>query len=142
MGTPASCRALIRGRWRFSPRPPATTRFACCARHGGHARADRALAAALEWGLRLHAAPLYAGDGGSHLARRRRRASPAARDAEVMLEQTVHWRPLLNGDSGFMPRPYTREMEVLTSPAGEDALRLLRETRRSCSSRPCTGGRS
>jgi hypothetical protein len=48
------------------------------------------------------------------------------RDTEVMFEQTAHWRPLLNGDSGFMPRPYTREMELLTSPAGDDALRLLR----------------
>ena len=48
------------------------------------------------------------------------------RDTEVMLEQTAHWRPLVNGDSGFMPRPYTREMELLVSPAGEEALRLLR----------------
>jgi hypothetical protein len=43
-----------------------------------------------------------------------------------MLDGVAHWRPLLNGDSGFMPRPYTREMELLTAPAGEDALRLLR----------------
>jgi hypothetical protein len=48
------------------------------------------------------------------------------RDTDVMLEGTAHWRPLVNGDSGFMPRPYTREMERLTAPAGEDALRLLR----------------
>ena len=48
------------------------------------------------------------------------------RDTEVMLEQAAHWRPLLNGDSGFMPRPYTREMELLVTPAGEEALRLLR----------------
>ncbi len=48
------------------------------------------------------------------------------RDTEVMLEGIAHWRPLVNGDSGFMPRPYTREMELLTAPAGDDALRLLR----------------
>jgi hypothetical protein len=48
------------------------------------------------------------------------------RDTEVMLDGTVHWRPLVNGDSGFMPRPYTREMELLELPLREDALRLLR----------------
>jgi hypothetical protein len=47
-------------------------------------------------------------------------------DTAAMLDGTAHWRPLVNGDSGFMPRPYTREMELLTEPAGEDALRLLR----------------
>jgi hypothetical protein len=48
------------------------------------------------------------------------------RDTEVMLDGTAHWRPLVNGDSGFMPRPYTREMELLTAPGSDDALRLLR----------------
>jgi hypothetical protein len=48
------------------------------------------------------------------------------RDTDVMLDGIAHWRPLLNGDSGFMPRPYTREMELLTAPVSEDALRLLR----------------
>ena len=48
------------------------------------------------------------------------------RDTEAMLDGVAHWRPLLNGDSGFMPRPYTREMELLAPPVGEDALRLLR----------------
>ena len=47
-------------------------------------------------------------------------------DTAAMLDGAAHWRPLLNGDSGFMPRPYTREMELLTAPAGEDPLRLLR----------------
>ena len=47
-------------------------------------------------------------------------------DTAAMLDGTAHWRPLVNGDSGFMPRPYTREMELLTAPAGEDPLRLLR----------------
>src|SRR5262249_45840853 len=48
------------------------------------------------------------------------------RDTEVMLDGVAHWRPLVNGDSGFMPRPYTREMELLAPPLTEDALRLLR----------------
>ena len=48
------------------------------------------------------------------------------RDTDVMLDAAAHWRPLVNGDSGFMPRPYTREMELLAAPAGDDALRLLR----------------
>ena len=47
-------------------------------------------------------------------------------DTTAMLDGTAHWRPLVNGDSGFMPRPYTREMELLAAPASEDALRLLR----------------
>jgi hypothetical protein len=47
-------------------------------------------------------------------------------DTAAMLDGTAHWRPLVNGDSGFMPRPYTREMELLLAPAGEEALRLLR----------------
>lgn len=47
-------------------------------------------------------------------------------DTAAMLDGTAHWRPLVNGDSGFMPRPYTREMELLAAPASEDALRLLR----------------
>jgi hypothetical protein len=48
------------------------------------------------------------------------------RDTEVMLDGVVHFRPLVNGDSGFMPRPYTRAMELLQEPLTEDAARLLR----------------
>jgi hypothetical protein len=48
------------------------------------------------------------------------------RDTDVMLAGTVHFRPLLNGDSGFMPRPYTRAMEVLQLPLREEGLRYLR----------------
>jgi hypothetical protein len=48
------------------------------------------------------------------------------RDTEVMLDGVAHFRPLVNGDSGFMPRPYTRAMELLEPPAGEEAARLLR----------------
>jgi hypothetical protein len=48
------------------------------------------------------------------------------RDTEVMLAGVVHFRPLLNGDSGFMPRPYSRAMELLQPPLGAEALRYLR----------------
>ncbi|HEV7503263.1 MAG TPA: 6-pyruvoyl-tetrahydropterin synthase-related protein, partial [Vicinamibacteria bacterium] len=48
------------------------------------------------------------------------------RDTEVMLDGLAHWRPLLNGDSGFMPRPYTREMELLAVPGSDESLRFLR----------------
>jgi hypothetical protein len=47
-------------------------------------------------------------------------------DTQAMLDGVAHFRPLLNGDSGFVPRPYTRTMELLQEPLGEDALRLLR----------------
>jgi hypothetical protein len=48
------------------------------------------------------------------------------RDTEVMLAGVVHFRPMLNGDSGFMPRPYSRAMELLQAPLGAEALRYLR----------------
>jgi hypothetical protein len=48
------------------------------------------------------------------------------RDTDVMLAGTVHFRPMLNGDSGFMPRSYSRAMELLAPPLGEEALRYLR----------------
>jgi hypothetical protein len=48
------------------------------------------------------------------------------RDTDVMLDGVAHFRPLLNGDSGFMPRPYSRAMELLQPPIGEEALRFLR----------------
>jgi len=47
-------------------------------------------------------------------------------DTQAMLDGTVHFRPLVNGDSGFVPRPYTRAMELLQEPLTADALRLLR----------------
>lgn len=47
-------------------------------------------------------------------------------DTQAMLDATAHFRPLVNGDSGFVPRPYTRAMELLQEPLGGDALRLLR----------------
>jgi hypothetical protein len=49
------------------------------------------------------------------------------RDTEVMLEGVAHFRPLVNGDSGFLPRPYDRAMELLNeAPGGDEALRFLR----------------
>jgi hypothetical protein len=48
------------------------------------------------------------------------------RDTDVMLDGVAHFRPLLNGDSGFVPRPYTRAMELLDGPLGEEGLRFLR----------------
>ncbi len=48
-------------------------------------------------------------------------------DTRVMLDGIVHFRPLLNGDSGFMPRPYDRAMELLArEPLGEEGWRFLR----------------
>jgi hypothetical protein len=47
-------------------------------------------------------------------------------DTRVMLDGLAHRRPLLNGDSGFMPRPYDRAMELLEGPVNEEALRFLR----------------
>jgi hypothetical protein len=47
------------------------------------------------------------------------------RDTEVMLDGVAHFRPLLNGDSGFVPRPYTRAMELLQDETA-DGLRFLR----------------
>jgi hypothetical protein len=43
-----------------------------------------------------------------------------------MLDGVAHFRTLVNGDSGFVPQPYTRTMELLQEPLGNDALRLLR----------------
>ena len=48
------------------------------------------------------------------------------RDTEVMLAGAVHFRPMVNGDSGFMPRSYSRAMEVLQPPLRAEGLRYLR----------------
>ncbi|HEY7511209.1 MAG TPA: discoidin domain-containing protein, partial [Vicinamibacteria bacterium] len=47
-------------------------------------------------------------------------------DTQAMLDGTAHWRPLVNGDSGFVPRPYARLRELLDRPLGGEPLRLLR----------------
>jgi hypothetical protein len=50
----------------------------------------------------------------------------AVNDTLAMLEGLAHLRPLVNGDSGFVPRPFDRATELLGEPLGEDALRFLR----------------
>jgi hypothetical protein len=50
----------------------------------------------------------------------------AADDTKVMLDGLVHRRPLVNGDSGFIPRPFDRAMELLQGPVGEEQQRFLR----------------
>jgi hypothetical protein len=47
-------------------------------------------------------------------------------DTAAMLDGVAHWRPLVNGDSGFVPRPYARIQELLDGPLGGEGLRLLR----------------
>jgi hypothetical protein len=47
-------------------------------------------------------------------------------DTLVMLDGLAHRRPLVNGDSGFLPRPYDRAMELLARPLGEEEAGFLR----------------
>jgi hypothetical protein len=48
-------------------------------------------------------------------------------DTQAMLDGIAHFLPLLNGDSGFMPRPYDRAMELLArEPLGDEGFRFLR----------------
>jgi hypothetical protein len=48
-------------------------------------------------------------------------------DTQAMLQSVTHFRPLVNGDSGFVPRPYARARELLSKSAPtEDGLRFLR----------------
>ena len=47
-------------------------------------------------------------------------------DTETMLANARAFPRLVNGDSGFMPRPYARAMEALNAGLDDDALRLLR----------------
>jgi hypothetical protein len=62
-------------------------------------------------------------------------------DTAAMLDGLAHLRPLVNGDSGFVPRPYARAMELLDDRFGPDALRLLRalDVTRLLSSAPLAG---
>jgi hypothetical protein len=50
----------------------------------------------------------------------------ATDDTRVMLDGLAHRRPLVNGDSGFIPRPFDRAMELLDGPLGEEGRRFLR----------------
>jgi hypothetical protein len=47
-------------------------------------------------------------------------------DTTAMLASAVHFRPLVNGASGFIPRPYDRAMELLEPPLSDDGVRFLR----------------
>ena len=47
-------------------------------------------------------------------------------DTQVMLDGVAHFRPLLNGDSGFLPRPFDRALELLEHGPRDEALRFLR----------------
>src|SRR5262245_43686093 len=54
-------------------------------------------------------------------------ALPAGEDdTQAMLDGLAHWRQLGNGDSGFVPGPYTRALELLDGADREEALRFLR----------------
>jgi hypothetical protein len=50
----------------------------------------------------------------------------AVDDTQVMLDGLAHRLPLVNGDSGFIPRPFDRAMELLQGPLGEEQQRFLR----------------
>lgn len=50
----------------------------------------------------------------------------AENDTLAMLDGLAHGRPLVNGDSGFIPRPFDRAMELLEGGVGEEGLRFLR----------------
>ena len=47
-------------------------------------------------------------------------------DTLAMLEGLAHGRPLVNGDSGFIPRPFDRAMELFERGVDEDGARFLR----------------
>jgi hypothetical protein len=50
------------------------------------------------------------------------------RNADYMLASTVHWKPILNGYSGFLPKSYRRlapDVRSLPEPRAIDALRRL-----------------
>jgi hypothetical protein len=50
----------------------------------------------------------------------------AENDTRVMLDGLVHLRPLVNGDSGFIPRPFDRAMELFERGLEPEGLRFLR----------------
>jgi PA14 domain len=67
------------------------------------------------------AARWLAGKGGAVLV-----LPLGANDTLAMLDGLAHGRPLVNGDSGFIPRPYDRALELFDRPLGEEGLRFLR----------------
>jgi hypothetical protein len=50
----------------------------------------------------------------------------AENDTLAMLEGLAHRRPLVNGDSGFIPRPFDRAMELFEHGLDAEGLRFLR----------------
>jgi hypothetical protein len=50
----------------------------------------------------------------------------AENDTLAMLDSLAHGRPLVNGDSGFIPRPFDRAMELFAFGVDEEGLRFLR----------------
>ena len=50
----------------------------------------------------------------------------AENDTRAMLDGLVHGRPLVNGDSGFIPRPFDRAMELFERGVDAQGLRFLR----------------
>jgi hypothetical protein len=49
-----------------------------------------------------------------------------ANDTRAMLDGLAHRRPLVNGDSGFIPRPFDRAMELFERGVDAEGLRFLR----------------
>ena len=50
----------------------------------------------------------------------------ADNDTLVMLDSLAHGRPVVNGDSGFVPRPFDRAQELFAYGVDEEGLRFLR----------------
>jgi hypothetical protein len=50
----------------------------------------------------------------------------AENDTLAMLDGLAHRRPLVNGDSGFIPRPFDRAMELFERGVDAEGLRFLR----------------
>ena len=50
----------------------------------------------------------------------------AENDTLAMLDSLAHGRPLVNGDSGFIPRPFDRAMELFAFGVDEEGVRFLR----------------
>jgi hypothetical protein len=50
-----------------------------------------------------------------------------AGNAPYMLNSTSHWKPLVNGYSGFMPSSYARLQAVLAEFPGQDALETMHQ---------------
>jgi hypothetical protein len=47
-------------------------------------------------------------------------------DTRAMLDSLAHGRPLVNGDSGFIPRPFDRALELFAYGVSDEGLRFLR----------------